>query len=573
MTLRVLDFFSGAGGFSLGFELEGIKVDTHIEIDQYASETIKKNFPESKTLTEDIRFIDPSSLTDDGDIDVIIGGPPCQGFSVAGSTQFGIDDDRNELVFWYLHFIEKISPKIVIIENVPNVLNKKSKDGHSFLDLVTKIAQEIGYEVSYNILNSLNYGVPQSRRRAFIVLHLKGTKFHFPEITHGGASDNQFSLFPLKSPVTVGEALDDLPLVDVGGIGSGLPYITPPNNNYQKYCRGKSLVVTNHDPMQHTNRVIERFKIIKQGQSLKDVPLSHGQVAYGTGEKVSKPFKYNNYRLDANKPSLAIPASYQSLFVHPTLNRNLTAREGARLMSFPDWYEFKGPKTMMSWESGLSQYNQIGNAVCPLVSRAIAKSVKDYLNSMTGCLVNTNQSKTLLSIYKKLKKDRYEIKNARQGRLLFLSNLQRLEIDGYHDSKFYDFDRKIFRVNNVDVELESVVYAYQLLRTENCPICNPNDMPRGNHFKLMNLLISKSDLKSLLSKGRDNGLDFHLRILTESDRRIANEVALILEDLGMVNIVTAQNPRTGKKVKSVSLISRKETQEQKESLKDRVDIN
>ena len=157
----------------------------------------------------------------------------------------------------------------------------------------------------------------------------------------------------------------------------------------------------NHDAMKHLDRLIERFKIIKQGQSLKDVPISHGQIAYGSGEKVEKPFKYNNYRIRGDRPSLAIPASYQSLFIHPYLNRNLTAREGARLMSFPDWYEFSGPRTSMSWEEGLSQYNQIGNAVCPLVAKALGKSIKNFLENNKFDSLEISESKTLEEIISK----------------------------------------------------------------------------------------------------------------------------------------------------------------------------
>ncbi|MDN5095384.1 DNA cytosine methyltransferase [Aliarcobacter butzleri] len=548
---KILDLFSGAGGFSLGFKLAGMSVDTHIEIDKYASETLKKNFPNAQIITEDIKFINPSSLNN---INVIIGGPPCQGFSVAGSTQFGMNDKRNELVFWYLQFIQELSPKIAIIENVPNVLTKKSKEGDTFLDLITKIGSEMGYKVKYKILNSVNYGVPQSRRRAFIVLYSPNATFHFPEITHGFRENNK-SLFQLEKVVTVGEALDDLPDVLAGQIGSGLPYKQKPNNPYQEYCRSQSNVVINHDPMKHTERVLERFRIIKQGQSLKDVPISHGQIAYGTGEKVKNPFKYNNYRLDSTKPSLTIPASYQSLFVHPQLDRNLTAREGARLMSFPDWYEFTGPKTMMSWETGLSQYNQIGNAVCPLVGRAIAYQVKDYLDKTKNLSFSTSPSNTLKNIHKNLVKHRFTLDDAFKNKLQF-KIIKKLAINKCKESKYFDTNKSVFHVNNLEISLEAVTYAYNLLITKKCPICNDQIEPFGNHNGSINLLISKSNIDSLIAKEKDNGLDFHLRILTGEDKRIANEVAMILQDLEIATITTAQNPRTGKNVKSLTLLDK-----------------
>jgi DNA (cytosine-5)-methyltransferase 1 len=546
---KVLDLFSGAGGFSLGFKLEGFDVETHVEIDRYASDTLKKNFPNSKVITDDVRFLEPHNVINSSTVDVMIGGPPCQGFSVAGSTQFGVEDNRNELVFWYLKFVQTLNPKIAIIENVPNVLTKKSKEGTMFLDLIRQISSEMGYEVSYHVLNSVNFGVPQSRRRAFIVLHSKQVKFDFPQITHDERGE-KLLFSSTKRFTTVGEALNDLPDVDAGQIGSGLPYKSEPSNDFQIYCRENSLGVLNHNPMKHTGRVIERFKIIQPGQSLKDVPLSHGQVAYETSEKVAKPFKYNNYRLDPNKPSLAIPASYQSLFVHPVKDRNLTAREGARLMSFPDWYEFEGPKTMMSWESGLSQYNQIGNAVCPMVARSLAGSVRKYLKELGSAVVNIESSGTLTSILKNSKKHRYTIEDAQKNAGCYQLITGTPSLD-FTKSKYFDKERKLFVVKKIDVTMEKVKIAYDLLRKSDCAICNRHEPPYGNHLGSLNLLISKSDIQSLVGNGNDNGLDFHLRVITNDDYRYANEVALILEDLGVVNIVPLQNPRTGKMVKSI----------------------
>lgn len=544
---KVLDLFSGAGGFSLGFKMGGGNVTTHLEIDEYASNTIKANFHNSTVITEDIRFVDVSKFKNEN-FDVIIGGPPCQGFSVAGSSQFGIQDDRNELVFWYLKYVQTLKPKIAIIENVPNVLTKKSKDGKSFLSIVKSIASEMNFDVAYNVLNAMNYGVPQARKRAFIVLHLKGTKFTFPEITH--EEENKQTLFDSYEPVvTVGEALGDLP-----GDGNGT-YLCDASNKFQKYCRSDTATISNHEPMKHTDRVVERFKVIQQGQSLKDVPFSYGQIAYGSGETVSKPFKYNNYRLDEKKPSLTIPASYQSLFVHPNHNRNLTAREGARLMSFPDSYVFTGPKTMMSWESGLSQYNQIGNAVCPLVAKALSKSVLSYLNEVKVEKSDVSTSKILDEISQKLKTHRYTIEDAKLGVCSTITSEQ-LDTNLLISSKYYDKEKSCFLVNKTEISSETINFTYNLLKNKKCEICNNHDAPFGEHDGWINLLISKSDLNSLISNKNDIGLDFHLRLFTKDDRRIANEVSVVLVDLNLAELVLERNPRTGKKVKTLKLIKR-----------------
>ena len=158
------------------------------------------------------------------------------------------------------------------------------------------------------------------------------------------------------------------------------PYPMIPQNEYQTLMRKNSKLVHNHIAMKHTARLIERFKAIKPGQSLIDVWDTHGAVRRGNpNEKSNIKFSQNNQRLFGEKPAPTIAASFQSNFIHPHLNRNFTAREGARLQSFPDDFIFKGFRTKMSWEQGLSQYQQIGNAVPPLLAYAIASTVKTLI--------------------------------------------------------------------------------------------------------------------------------------------------------------------------------------------------
>ena len=154
--------------------------------------------------------------------------------------------------------------------------------------------------------------------------------------------------------------------------------------------------------MRHTQRLIERFKIIKAGESLAHVPSEHSAVKRGAPREKSKiVFSQNNQRLHGDKPAPTIAASFQSNFIHPFLNRNFTAREGARLQSFPDDFIFKGMRTKMSWEKGLSQYQQIGNAVPPLMAYAIAKKIKDVLRKRSKNNTVINESK--ISLFSELK--------------------------------------------------------------------------------------------------------------------------------------------------------------------------
>ena len=224
-------------------------------------------------------------------------------------------------------------------------------------------------------LNASDYGVPQARVRVFFI----GIRSDYPFYPQ--------RLIPVKttsdSPVTIREALSDLPVVEAGGGTSEMPYQALPSNPYQKWCREGSACVRNHVAMRHTHRLIERFHVIKFGESAADVPQEHMQRKRGDASQISgKVYTQNNMRPFPDKPSPTVPASFQSNFVHPFYDRNYTAREGARLQSFPDTYVFCGKRTTMSWEKNLSQYQQIGNAVPPLLAKAIANMITNYFNSI-----------------------------------------------------------------------------------------------------------------------------------------------------------------------------------------------
>lgn len=172
----------------------------------------------------------------------------------------------------------------------------------------------------------------------------------------------------------------DLPQIKAFEGSEIAKYDREPQNEYQKWARNGSISVHNHVAMKHTQRLVDRFALIGYGQSVADVPAEYQQRKRGDSTKISgKIYAQNNMRPFPNKPSPTIPASFQSNFVHPYINRNYTAREGARLQSFPDTYVFCGKRTNMSWEKDLSQYQQIGNAVPPLLAKAVALQIKEYL--------------------------------------------------------------------------------------------------------------------------------------------------------------------------------------------------
>ncbi len=381
--ITTLDLFAGAGGLTLGFKRAGFHSIGAVEIDRFASETFHLNFPEIPLYHRDIHdFSNEEILEKFQDVNLIIGGPPCQGFSVAGPSQYGLIDDRNTLIMEFYRFVEVLQPDVCVLENVKGILSGKMDANTKALSKYMSELIKIGYHSSYYILQTANFGVPQHRERV-IVISSKN-----PNLIPIGIRGEYQSR---KKWVKVEDAFGDLPVIQAGeGVDDMVPYLSEPLTEYQQWLRAGSEGVTNHTAMKHTRRLIERFEHIPQGGSLKDVAAEYGQrVRGGTSLDVNKRYKTNNQRLNPKDVSPAVTASFQSSFVHPYLNRNLTAREGARLQSFPDSFVFCGPRTLMSKkllvrehredEIGLSQYNQIGNSVPPRMAEAIGRSVMEIM--------------------------------------------------------------------------------------------------------------------------------------------------------------------------------------------------
>ncbi len=364
--MNTIDLFSGCGGLSLGFNMAGFNSIFATDIDNNCELTFRRNFPQTPFLCQDIMNLTKEDiLTNIGDktVDVIIGGPPCQGFSLANKRRDNNNTDpRNKLFYQYLKVLNWFKPRAFVFENVKGLLSMQN--GIVIKEILTSFS-EAGYNVDYQVLTASNYGVPQNRERVVIIGIRQDLNIYptFPS--------------PMNTPlVTVDDAISDLPQIEAGQGQDGVPYLSDPCNDFQRKMRADSNLVYNHIAMRHTPRLIARFQAIKPGQSLLDVWDTHGAVKRGKPqEKSTIKFSQNNQRVYGNKPSPTIAASFQSNFIHPHLNRNFTAREGARLQSFPDNFIFCGFRTKMSWEKGLSQYQQIGNAVPPLMAYAIAKEL------------------------------------------------------------------------------------------------------------------------------------------------------------------------------------------------------
>ena len=373
-AMNVIDLFAGCGGLSLGFKMAGFNIPLAIEKDMWAAKTYAYNHSRTKVVTQDITqiFDFNNLLAQSTIIDGIIGGPPCQGFSLSGNRDK--NDPRNSLFMDFIRFVEHYNPKFFVMENVSGILSMITKSGELVKNVILKEYDRVGYNVEIFQLNAAEFGVPQSRIRVFFIGLRKDIDYNKEDLEpHGFLFGNE--------QITIRDAIMDLPQILAGEGYEEASYTMDPNTEYQEWARGTCSVLHNHVAMRHTTRLVERFSHIGFGESVADVAEEYQQRQRGDATKISgKVYSQNNMRPFPDKPSPTIPASFQSNFVHPYLNRNYTAREGARLQSFPDDYVFLGKRTTMSWEKNLSQYQQIGNAVPPLLAKAIAEKLAQYLS-------------------------------------------------------------------------------------------------------------------------------------------------------------------------------------------------
>jgi DNA (cytosine-5)-methyltransferase 1 len=345
MELKVIDLFCGCGGLSYGFIEAGYKIELGIDHWKDAIHTFEKNHNGSKGIVADLHNDSPekiSAVTGIKNIDVIIGGPPCQGFSIAGKRI--IDDERNELYKSFVSFVKYYKPQAFIMENVPNIITM----GNGIVkDRILKDFEEIGYTVVYKILLASDYGVPQNRKRAFFV-GTKGNKpFKFPLPS------------TLETKVNSLESISDLP---EGSIQDGSAYSVNPQSEYQKIMRTKSNFIFNHEITKHTEKTIDIISMVPDGGNYKNLPIEFQKT-----RNVNIAWT----RLNSKKPSFTIDTGHRHHF-HYKFNRIPTVRESARIQSFPDSFIFHGTKT--------SQYKQVGNAVPPILAKQIALELKKILN-------------------------------------------------------------------------------------------------------------------------------------------------------------------------------------------------
>lgn len=331
MAYKYIDLFCGAGGLSLGFDKAHFENLFAVEFNPDFAKTYSRNFPKHNLIVEDIKNIDNDKikkLIGENEVDVIIGGPPCQGFSIAGNIgRTFIEDERNRLFKEFVRFVHHVRPRMFVMENVAAM--ETHLRGKTIQTIVESFENAgCGYKVKYEVLNSVNYEIAQERRRIVIV----GIRSDI---------DSEF-FYPVKSDkvVTIKDVIDDLPKLE----------------------SGQKSEIPNHVAMKHSEQMLEKMSYVKDGGNRMDIPE---RLRPKSGD-IRKYIRY-----DSTKPSVCVTGDMRKIF-HYEQNRALTARELARIQSFPDDFIFEGASIQIQ--------QQIGNAVPPKLAYQIALQVKEALD-------------------------------------------------------------------------------------------------------------------------------------------------------------------------------------------------
>lgn len=388
-ALTMIDLFSGAGGLSEGLSEAGFHSLFASEIVPVYAQTYKRNHPDAEVLTEDIRAVDAVEIRkqlgiEREELDLIAGGPPCQGFSINAPVR-SILDKRNHLFKEYLRFVDAFAPRAVLIENVPGLVSfEHGATLHAILDALG----ELGYGADVHILGAAYYGVPQMRWRT-IIIGLRGKSIPnkaFPEpIYHAPIHPNFTSTFDghelIKSPsvqaltnfTTVKEAIGDLPPLKNGEQGAPIKeYRCAPQCDYQRYARIGSAGVLNHEAPRLSAVNMERLKYIKPGENWTNIPTELLPKGMQKARKSDHTKRYGRVKADGLASTILTKCDpHWGAYFHYEQDRSFTVREAARIQSFPDHFVFTGNMA--------EQYAQVGNAVPPMLAKAVGVALKSIL--------------------------------------------------------------------------------------------------------------------------------------------------------------------------------------------------
>ena len=351
-AMIAIDLFAGVGGMSIGAAQAGIDVKFAVECDKYAARAYRNNHPHCEIFADDIRRLPSHSI---GQIPrgsngtVVFGGPPCQGFSYSNTRTRGAHNEDNWLFEHFVRVVNIWQPDFVVLENVRGIV--ETANG-LILNAIIDRFDHLGYTLTYGILNALDFGVPQKRKRFFLIGSRTNGKVDLPQAT-------------ITTPTTVRDAIADLPSLANGASKSWLPYGNIVPSKYARNLRESLDGCSSHFVTRNSNTVLRRYRFVPPGGNWRDIPPN----MMGNYKDRNRCHTGIYYRLQNEHPSIVIGNYRKNMLIHPSEDRGLSVREAARIQSFPDSYEFAG-------SIGFQQ-QQVGNAVPPQLTKAVFEQLQN----------------------------------------------------------------------------------------------------------------------------------------------------------------------------------------------------
>ncbi|WP_185803381.1 DNA cytosine methyltransferase [Pontivivens nitratireducens] len=359
-----VDLFCGAGGLSAGLEMAGFTVLAGNDLFAAAGRTFEATHPNAKFFGEPIQDLKIDNLLRDtglkkGELTVLVGGPPCQAYSVY-NHQRGMHDERAQLFRQYLRVVEGLNPEWIVMENVAGIF---SIAGGEAVHAIETELRALGYNVEYQIMRAEQYGVPQERRRVVFIGNRIGAPIRHPQPTHGPG---------LEPLVTIADAISDLPPLENGENPGCQNYPVEPKTEYQKALRGNAVEVSCHAAPRLGKVNVERLAHIPPGGSWRDIPFDLLPAGMKRAKRSDHTKRYGRMTWDGQACTILTKCDiHWGAYLHPEQDRAISVREAARLQSFPDSFQFVGSKT--------EQYVQVGNAVPPLLGKAIGLTLFELI--------------------------------------------------------------------------------------------------------------------------------------------------------------------------------------------------
>ena len=364
MPYTAIDLFCGAGGLSAGFEMAGFKVLAGNDWFDAAGQTFAQTHPHAHFIPGPIEALNVEHLMKTtglkrGELTVLVGGPPCQAYSVYNHGR-GMHDARATLFREYLRMVKGLQPEWIVMENVAGIY---SIGGGEAVRAIKSELSALGYSVDEKLLRAEEYGVPQERRRVVFIGNRIGAPISHPQPTHG----------PGRLPfVTIEDAISDLPNLENGQDLGVIRYKTGPSSDYQRLLRGNRTHVANHSAPRLGKVNLDRLEHIPPGGSWRDIPYELLPDGMKRAKRSDHTKRYGRMTWDGLSCTVLTKCDiHWGAYIHPEQKRAISVREAARLQSFPDSFEFAGSKT--------EQYVQVGNAVPPILGRAIGTHLLECL--------------------------------------------------------------------------------------------------------------------------------------------------------------------------------------------------